>query len=76
MVTKLNSWGHSVGVRLSRYVIERSGMLVGDSVHVVINDAGDILIRPVKPRGVHPGYAQAGSKRTAKTVVPTVEEKW
>lgn len=76
MTTKLCVWGNSLGVRLPKYVVERTGVHPGDYLLITVNDAGEIVIRPVKPRDIHPGYAQARSKGTTKTKVPTVEEKW
>ncbi len=76
MASKLCIWGNSLGVRLPKYIAEVANVQAGDHLYITVNDAGEIVIRPVKPRDVHPGYAQAGSKRTAKTVVPAVEEKW
>lgn len=76
MTTKLCVWGNSLGVRLPKYVADVANVQAGDHLYITVNDAGEILIRAVKPRGVHPGYEQAGSKATTKTVVPAAEEKW
>jgi len=76
MASKLCVWGNSLGVRLPKYVAEVANVQAGDRLYITVNDAGEILIRPVKPRDVHPGYAQAESKGTTKAVVPRVEEKW
>lgn len=76
MTTKLCVWGNSLGVRLPKYVAERSGVRPGDYLFITVNDDGEIVIRPVKPRDIHPGYARAGSKATTKAEVPTAEEKW
>jgi len=56
MPSKLCVWGNSLGVRLPRYVAERTGVQAGDYLFINVTDAGEILIRPVKPRDVHPGY--------------------
>ena len=76
MASKLCMWGNSLGVRLTKHVAEVTGVQAGDYLYITVNDSGEIIIRPVKPRDVHPGYAQATSKGTTKTVKPTVEEKW
>lgn len=76
MATKLCVWGNSLGARLPKWVVERTAVRPGDYLYITVNDAGEIVIRPVKQRDVHPGYAQAGSKGTTKTKVPTVKEKW
>lgn len=76
MASKLCVWGNSLGVRLPKYVADVTGVQPGDYLYITVNDSGEIVIRPVKQRDVHPGYAQVGSKGTTKTVTPTVEEKW
>ena len=76
MASKLCVWGNSLGIRLPKYVAEVANVQAGDHLYITVNDAGEILIRAVKPRGVNPGYAQTGSKGTTKTVAPKVEEKW
>ena len=76
MASKLCVWGNSLGARLPKYVVERSGVQAGDYLFITVNDDGEIIIRPVKPRAIHSGYARAGSKATTKAEVPTVEEKW
>jgi len=57
MPSKLCVWGNSLGVRLPQYVVERTGVQAGDYLFIHLNAAGEIVIRPVKPRDVHPGYA-------------------
>lgn len=76
MTTKACMWGASIGIRLPKYIAEVANVQAGDYLFITVNDAEEIVIRPVKPRDVHPGYARAGSKGTTKTVVPAVEEKW
>ncbi|MDP2367416.1 AbrB/MazE/SpoVT family DNA-binding domain-containing protein [Rhodoferax sp.] len=79
MTTKLCVWGNSLGVRLPKYVVERTAVKAGDYLFITVTDGGEIVIRPVKPRGVHPGYGPVGKKAKTKSVVPTdaeVAEKW
>lgn len=76
MASKLCVWGNSLGVRLPKYVAEVAKVEAGDHLYITVNDAGEIFIRAVKPRGVNPDYAQPGSKGTTKTAAPRVEEKW
>jgi antitoxin MazE len=47
MVTKVQSWGNSQGLRLSKQVLEDAHVSVGDNVDVVVRD-GVIVITPVK----------------------------
>jgi antitoxin MazE len=47
MVTKVQSWGNSQGLRLSKQVLEDARVAVGDDVDVAVRD-GAIVITPVK----------------------------
>jgi antitoxin component of MazEF toxin-antitoxin module len=76
MATKLCVWGNSLGVRLPKYVAEVTGVQPGDYLFITVNEAGEIVIRPVKPRDVHSGYGRGGSAKTPKTVIPKAEEQW
>lgn len=57
MPTKLSRWGNSLGLRVSSHIVETAGLKVGDLMYIRILDSGDILVRAVKPRDVHAGYA-------------------
>jgi len=53
MVTKVQKWGNSQGLRLAKHVLEEARLSVGDDVEVTARD-GVIVIAPVKPvRGKH-----------------------
>ncbi len=47
MVTKIQKWGNSQGLRLGKQVLEDARIAVGDSVDVAARD-GVIVIAPVK----------------------------
>ena len=47
MVTKVQKWGNSQGIRLAKQVLEEARISVGDSVDVTTRD-GVIFIAPVK----------------------------
>jgi antitoxin MazE len=47
MVTKIQKWGNSQGLRLGTQVLEDARIAVGDSVDVAARD-GVIVIAPVK----------------------------
>ena len=47
MVTKVQRWGNSQGLRLARQVLEDARIAVGDDVDVVARD-GMIVIAPVR----------------------------
>jgi antitoxin component of MazEF toxin-antitoxin module len=74
MPTKLCKWGNSLGLRLSQYVIERTGLSLGDQLFVRLTDAGDIVIRPVKECDVHAGYAVDDAPPKFKQGKPSDEE--
>jgi antitoxin MazE len=47
MVTKIQKWGNSQGIRLAKRVLEDARISVGDDVDVTIRD-GVIILAPVK----------------------------
>ena len=47
MVTKIQKWGNSQGLRLGKQVLEDARIAVGDSVDVAARD-GVIVIAPVR----------------------------
>lgn len=47
MVTKVQRWGNSQGLRLSKAVLAELGISIGDEVEVVIRD-GSILVKPIR----------------------------
>ena len=47
MVTKIQRWGNSQGLRLARQVLEDAHIAVGDDVDVAVRD-GMIVIAPVR----------------------------
>lgn len=47
MVTKIQKWGNSQGLRVSREVLEQVHAAIGDAVEVSVKK-GAILIQPIK----------------------------
>ncbi len=47
MVTKVQKWGNSQGLRLAKQLLEDAGIAVGDDVDVTARD-GLIVIAPVR----------------------------
>jgi len=47
MVTKVQKWGNSQGLRLAKRVLEDAHISIGDDVDVTIRD-GTIIIAPIK----------------------------
>ena len=53
MVTKIQKWGNSQGLRISRQLMESARLAVGDEVDVNVRD-GVIVVVPVQQvRGKH-----------------------
>ncbi len=48
MVTRIQKWGNSQGLRIARTILESAQVDIGDEVNVSAEE-GVILIRPVKP---------------------------
>ncbi len=46
-MTRIQKWGNSQGVRLSKEVLEAAGMDVGDDVDVTVQD-GVVLVTPAR----------------------------
>jgi antitoxin MazE len=49
MVTKVQKWGNSQGLRIAKQVLEDAQIAIGDDVEVTVKD-GVIVISPVKRR--------------------------
>ena len=47
MVTRVQKWGNSQGLRLTKQVLEDAGIVIGDEVDVTARD-GIIVITPVR----------------------------
>jgi antitoxin MazE len=47
MVTRIQQWGNSQGVRLSRQVLAEAGMGVGEQVDVSVHD-GVVVLTPAR----------------------------
>ena len=47
MVTRVQKWGNSQGLRLAKQVLEDAHISVGDDVDITIRD-GTIIIAPIK----------------------------
>lgn len=49
MITVLDRWGNSLGVRLPKPVAEAAGLKAGDRVEVDVED-GAVVVRHTRPR--------------------------
>jgi AbrB family looped-hinge helix DNA binding protein len=74
MTTKLAKWGNSLGLRLPKYVEERLAIGPGDYVFVTVTDANEIVVRPVKQKKAHPGYAPLTSTSKVKKIDDEVDD--
>ena len=53
MVAKVQKWGNSQGLRLSKQLLDDAQISVGDEVEVAVHD-GVIVVAPIRhPRGRH-----------------------
>jgi antitoxin MazE len=53
MVTKVQKWGNSQGLRFTKAILEEAKIEVGDEVEVVVR-RGRIIVKPIsKVRGKH-----------------------
>lgn len=53
MITKIQTWGNSQGLRLSKAMLSDANISVGDSVDVAVRD-GALVVTPVRRvRGGH-----------------------
>ena len=53
MVTKIQKWGNSQGLRLSKDLLSDADIDVGDAVEVAVNN-GTLIVTPVRRvRGAH-----------------------
>ena len=72
MVTKIQKWGNSQGLRISRQLLESAHLAVGDEVDVEVRD-GAIIVIPVRQvRGKH--SLEDLVRRIPKGYEPTGEE--
>jgi len=47
MITKVQKWGNSQGLRVSKELLSESGIAVGDAVDVSVSD-GTLVVTPVR----------------------------
>lgn len=53
MIGRIQKWGNSQGVRITRAMLEQAGLAVGEEVDMVVDD-GRILLTPLRRvRGGH-----------------------
>ena len=74
--TRLNRWGHSVGLRLPKSVLEAAGLTERSAVSIRLLDSGEIRLRPIgKVVPAEPNGAKTANS-TASTEDESEWEQW
>ena len=50
MVTKVQKWGNSQGLRLAKHVLENARIEVGDDVEIIVGEEQITIRKVVKPK--------------------------
>ncbi len=50
MVTKVQKWGNSQGLRLAKHVLENARIAIGDDVEIIVGEEQITLKKVVKPK--------------------------
>ena len=74
MSTRLNRWGHSVGLRLPAAVLAASGLSVGRSVSIRVLDNGDVRVRPIGK--IEPAEPDGADTAATSTGAESEPEQW
>lgn len=74
--TRLNRWGHSVGLRLPKSVLEAAGLTERSAVSIRLLDSGEIRLRPL--RNIVPAELEGASAECVETVseAPPAPGEW
>ena len=71
--TRLNRWGHSVGLRLPKSVLEAAGLTERSAISIRLLDSGEIRLRPLGK--VVPAEPE-GSMETPATADAWGSDEW
>jgi antitoxin MazE len=71
--TRLNRWGHSVGLRLPKSVLEAAGLTAHSAISIRLLDSGEIRLRPIGK--VVPAESNDTDAATARTAAEK-ESEW
>lgn len=69
----LCNWGHSVGLRIPKAVLESAHLAAGDECICRTLDDGTILVMPIRER---PGAAISGVGKAAGSPAKEAADKW
>ncbi len=50
MVTKVQKWGNSQGLRLAKHVLENARIAIGDDVEIIVGEEQITIKKVVKPK--------------------------
>ncbi|MCI0336392.1 MAG: AbrB/MazE/SpoVT family DNA-binding domain-containing protein [Acidobacteria bacterium] len=51
MVAKIQKWGNSQGLRLTKHVLDDAGISIGDDVEIIVGK-NEIIIKKARPKFV------------------------
>ena len=71
--TRLNRWGHSVGLHLPKSVLEAAGLTAHSAISIRLLDSGEIRLRPIGK--VVPAESNDTDAATARTAAEK-ESEW
>lgn len=72
--TRLNRWGHSVGLRLPKSVLEAAGLTERSAVSIRLLDSGEIRLRPL--RNIVPAESDSSETVNASSSTEWEPEQW
>ena len=72
--TRLNRWGHSVGLRLPKSVLEAAGLTERSAVSIRLLDSGEIRLRPL--RNIVPAESGGSETVNASSSTEWEPEQW
>ena len=76
MPTRLRYWWNSLSLRISSYIVDCAHLSDGDTMSVRLQDNGDIVVRPVKPRNGGGSIAREDGPPKEPPAKKDVPDKW
>jgi antitoxin MazE len=73
MVTKIQKWGNSQGIRISRDVLQKAHISMGDTVDISVQ-TGKIIVKPAAP--IRGKYKLKNLLSQMPSTYKTLEENW
>ena len=50
MITKIQKWGNSQGVRLAKHLLDDAGISIGDDVEIIIGENEIRIVKKTRPK--------------------------